>query len=70
MYHSYSFQCDMCGDEKDLATDDNNGGRCHSFTNGTYRKCGESYDQEWVDEQKYNERKDREYEDRHRYDRD
>lgn len=69
MYHSFSFQCDMCGDEKDLATDSDNGGRCHECDNGTYRKCGESYDQEWVDEQKENDREDRRYEERHRNDR-
>lgn len=69
MYHSFSFVCDHCGDEKDLATDSDNGGRCHECSNGTYHKNGESYDQEWVDEQKYNEQQDREYEQRHRNDR-
>ena len=68
MYHSFSFVCDNCGDEKDLATDSDNGGRCHECNTGTYHKCGESYDQEYVDEMKYNERQDREYEERHRYD--
>lgn len=68
MYHSFRFQCDMCGDEKDLCTDGADGGRCHECNDGHYRKCGESYDQEWVDKQKYNEQQDREYEDRHRRD--
>ena len=69
MYHSFSFQCDQCGDEKDLATDSDDGGRCHNCSNGRYHKCGESYDQEYVDEMKYNEQQDREYEERHRNDR-
>ena len=69
MYHSYSYICDVCGDSRDLATNCDNGGRCYNCIDGTYRKSGESYDQEWVDEQKYNERMDREYEERHRYDR-
>lgn len=69
MYHSFRFVCDQCGDEKDLATDGQDGGRCHNCSDGRYHQCGESYDQEWVDEQKYNEQQDREYERRHRYDR-
>lgn len=55
MYHSFRFVCDQCRDEKDLATDDHDGGRCYNCSNGRYHQCGESYDQEWVDEQKYNE---------------
>jgi len=47
MYFSYTFQCDVCGDQKDLATDGNDGGRCHNCSDGHYYKCGESYDQEW-----------------------
>lgn len=69
MYHSYRYQCDSCNDERDLATNADDGGRCHSCSNGRYRKVGESYDQEWIDEQKYNEQQDREYAERHRYDR-
>lgn len=70
MYHSFTFTCDHCGDQKDLATDSDDGGRCHECTNGRYRKSGESYDQEYVDEMKYNIQQDKEYEERHRYDRD
>jgi hypothetical protein len=69
MYFSYTFRCDVCGDEKDLATNDNNGGRCYSCENGYYHKYGEAYDQEWIDQQKYEQQQDREYEDRHRHDR-
>lgn len=69
MYFSNVFVCDSCGDEKNLATDDNNGGRCHNCNEGTYRKCGETYDQEWIDQQKYEQEQDREYEYRHRNDR-
>lgn len=68
MYHSYTYVCDACGDQKDLACSGDDGGRCHSCHNGKYHRSGESYDQEWVDEQKYNEQQDREYEERHRYD--
>ena len=35
---------------------------------GHYKKCGESYDKEWLDEQKYNREQDEEYERRHRND--
>ncbi len=66
MYHGYSFQCDECGDQRDLATDSNDGGKCHRCTNGNYYKCGESYDQEYIDQRKYEEQQDREYEERHR----
>ena len=66
MYHSFTYTCDECGDQKDLAGSGDDGGRCHSCHNGNYRRTGESYDQEWVDEQKYNEQQDREYEERHR----
>lgn len=68
MYFSYSYVCNMCGDQRDLATNADDGGRCHVCDTGIYRKCGESYDQEFVDQQRYNEQQDREYEQRHRYD--
>jgi hypothetical protein len=66
MYFSYTFRCDTCGDEKDLATDGNDGGRCHNCNGGHYFKIGEAYDQEWVEQQKYEQQQDREYEERHR----
>jgi len=50
MYFSYSYVCNQCGDQRDLATNDDDGGRCHSCDIGQYRKCGESYDQEYVDQ--------------------
>jgi hypothetical protein len=46
---------------------DHSGEKCSRCHNGNYRKVGESYDQEWIDEQKYNEQQDREYEERHRH---
>ena len=69
MYFSYVFVCDSCGDEKELATDSENAGRCGNCDDGYYRKCGETYDQEWIDQQKYEQGQDREYEYRHRNDR-
>ena len=69
MYHSFVFTCNSCGDEKDLATDSDDGGRCHSCETGHYYKTGEVYDQEFVDQEKYEAEQDREYEERHRYDR-
>jgi len=67
MYFSYRYVCNICGDEKDLATNSDDGGRCHECSNGTYRKCGESYDDEWVEQKRYEEQQDREYEERHRH---
>lgn len=67
MYHSFTYQCDSCGDQRDLCTNADTGGQCHSCINGTYHKCGESYDQEFVDQMEYEEQQDREYEERHRH---
>jgi len=69
MYFSYRYTCNVCGDQKDLATDSDDGGRCHSCNEGRYFRSGECYDQEWIEQQKYEERQDREYAERHRYER-
>lgn len=69
MYHQYLFRCDRCGDERELCTNADEGGKCHNCMNGNYYKCGESYDQEYIDQKQYEEQQDREYEERHRYDR-
>jgi DNA-directed RNA polymerase subunit RPC12/RpoP len=69
MYFSYTYKCDTCGDERDLATNADDGGRCHSCDTGRYYRCGEAYDQEYIDQQKYEQQQDREYEERHRHDR-
>lgn len=69
MLHNISYKCDNCGHEKEEPSGyGNHGGKCYQCSNGSYHQCGESYDQEWVDEQKYNQQQDREYEERHRYD--
>ena len=68
MYYSNCYRCDSCGDERDLSCDSDDGGRCMNCETGHYKKCGESYDKEWLDEQKYNREQDEEYERRHRND--
>lgn len=69
MMHSYLFKCDSCGDEQELSTIyDDDGGRCQECETGHYWKCGESYDQDYINEMKYREQQDQEYEERHRYD--
>jgi hypothetical protein len=71
MQHSFIFCCDNCGDEIEIPAnfgDQYDAGKCKECKNGTYRKSGESYDQEFIDEERYNEQQDREYEERHRYD--
>ena len=66
MYFSHRYVCDVCGDERDLATDSDEGGRCHSCNSGWYKHYGESYDQEFVEQKKYEEQQDYEYERRHK----
>lgn len=71
MVHNNVFTCDNCGHEIEIPAswqDGYDAGKCRECNNGSYRKTGECYDQEFVDEQKYNEQQDREYEERHRYD--
>ena len=68
MYYSITYRCDNCGDERDLAGDGDDGGRCHSCYEGRYHRCGESYDDEYVEQKRYEEQQDREYEERHRGD--
>jgi hypothetical protein len=69
MYHSYRYTCNLCGDERDLCSNSDIAGKCHSCYNGQYQKTGESYDQEYIEQIQYEEQQDREYEERHRYDR-
>jgi hypothetical protein len=68
MHHSFEFQCDNCGDTIETPTMDTNGELCNDCRKGHYRFSGESYDQEFVEQEKYEQQQDREYEDRHRYD--
>ena len=71
MVHNHCFCCDNCGHEMEVPAnwgEQYDAGKCRECNSGIYRRTGESYDQEWVDEQKYNEQQDREYEARHRYD--
>ncbi|MDD4893124.1 MAG: hypothetical protein PHH73_03910 [Candidatus Rickettsiella isopodorum] len=67
MYFANRFKCDSCGEETENSYYDSR----DSFScscGGQFHWCGESYDQEFIDEQKYNDRQDREYEERHRHD--
>jgi len=66
MVHNYSYVCNLCGNKTEVPVD-YSAGDCSC--GGTYEQCGEVYDQEFVDERKYNEQQDREYEYRHRNDR-
>jgi hypothetical protein len=63
MYHNDLYVCDSCGRETEVPSE-HSAGSCSC--GGTYCKVGEHYDQEFVDEQRYNEQQDREYESRHR----
>ncbi len=65
MYYTWIYQCNMCGDEIEVEAE-YAAGKCDC--GGTFQKCGESYDQEFVDQERYYQEQDREYEDRHRYD--
>jgi predicted RNA-binding Zn-ribbon protein involved in translation (DUF1610 family) len=65
MYHNDIYKCGSCGEE--IQVDSHySAGTC--ACGGKLQHCGESYDQEFVDEERYNEQQDREYESRHRYD--
>lgn len=65
MYHTWIYQCNQCQDEVDVDAG-YGAGKCSC--GGTYQKSGESYDQEFVDQERYYQEQDREYEDRHRHD--
>lgn len=65
MFCNNVYKCDVCGAETEIDSR-YSAGSCSC--GGTFQKCGEHYDQEFVDEQRYNERQDREYEARHRHD--
>ena len=66
MYYSKTFTCDQCGDSRDLASDFETAGTCRSCGQGTYCKSGETYDQEWIEQQLYERQQDQEYEESHR----
>jgi len=68
MHFGYMYTCNSCGDERELCSNSDDGGRCNSCDTGNYYKSGEIYDQEFLDDQRYNEQQDHEYEERHRYD--
>lgn len=71
MFYNYVFTCDTCGHEMEVPAnfgDQYDAGKCRHCNDGRMIKTGESYDQEFIDEQKYNEQQDREYEERHRHD--
>ena len=65
MYHTNVYTCDKCGDENELDFGFSPG-KCHC--GGTYQQTGECYDQEFVDQERYEREQDYEYEQRHRYD--
>ena len=65
MYCNNIYKCGICGREIELPEDYLAGSCCGKEM--VY--VGESYDQEFIDEQRYNEQQDREYEARHRNDR-
>ena len=70
---SYTYKCDGCGQERNVPGNpaeghDDSGKVRHCPCGGLFRFSGETYDQEFIDEQRYNERQDREYEERHRRD--
>lgn len=70
MINNNVYTCDSCGHEKEIPANwgDHNGEKCNSCKEGQYRKTGEAYDQEWVEEERYNKQQDEEYERRHRHD--
>jgi len=70
MIYNIVYTCDNCKGEMEIPAHpkDNaeyNAGKCSC--GGTYRHTGESYDQEFVEQEKYERRQDQEYEERHRY---
>lgn len=71
MIHNFTYFCNNCGDEMEVPAnlgDQYDAGKCRSCNNGKYVKSGESYDKEFLDQQKYEQQQDREYEERHRHD--
>ena len=69
MFHRDIYKCDSCGHEIEAERDCNVNGKCSSCHIGRYRFYAETYDQEFVDQEKYERQQDEEYENRHRYDR-
>jgi hypothetical protein len=70
MEYNKIWRCDRCSDEIETPShptrDNTKPGHCHC--GGRYNFAGESYDQEFVDQMRYEQEQDREYEDRHRHD--
>ena len=71
MEYNIVFVCNHCKEEIEIPSHPRNSteysnGKCSC--GGIYQKIGESYDQEFIDEEKYEHRQDEEYERRHRYD--
>jgi len=66
MFHRSVYKCDSCGHEIEVDVDCNGGGKCSSCYNGQYRFHAETYDQEFVDQERYERQQDAEYEERHR----
>lgn len=63
MYHCNIYKCDRCGGEIEVDVM-HAAGSCSC--GGTLQQCGESYDQEFVDQERYEREQDAEYEQRHR----
>lgn len=71
MLHNHIFCCGNCGHEMEVPASfgqQYDAGQCRQCKEGQYQYSGETYDQEFLDEEKYNQQQDREYEERHRYD--
>lgn len=70
MFNNIVYACDECSHEVSYPVNwgDHNGERCPECREGTLRKSGEEYDQEFIEEERYNREQDREYEERHRND--
>ena len=64
IYERY-YKCSQCGKETTVRQEgvDNNGMPCDC--GGAFYFSGESYDQEFVDQKRYEAEQDREYEERH-----
>ena len=65
MYYSNRYECDQCGDIRELSTDKDDGGCCSC--GGTYRKVGASYDQEGIEQRGYERQLYEENEQRYKF---
>jgi hypothetical protein len=63
MFYEYIWECKKCGIEIELDVDCDPG---VCGCGGAFQKVGETYDQEFVDQERYEKDQDREYMRRHR----